>query len=217
MMQIVLLFAAFWVAVFQFRRHGPEPKESLRFVLGLGLGAVLAHLVWALLNLPQVIQPPWAFLDPTTGFTVLAVPLGLLVTAAGAPGRYLSMALASLPLTLATARVGCLFAGCCHGTPLPFDSLRVHPTSLYEIVGLLALHYVVRRAPARVRLPLVLGGLGGIRLLVEPFRAAPPLGEGLLPAWLLAAAWLGLGLGLALRASRAREGDSLVHLAASLR
>ena len=42
-------WAAFWVAVLAFRSD-----HALRFVLGLGLGAILARLGWALLHFAQV-------------------------------------------------------------------------------------------------------------------------------------------------------------------
>ncbi len=204
MLQAAMLIAAFWVAVFEFRRHAPDSDESLRFVLGLGLGAVFAHLAWALLNFAQLVNHPWALLDLTTGFTVLAVPLGLRATARGASRRYLSIALGSLPRALATARVGCLVAGCCQGTTLlshPSLGLSYHPTQALEIAGLMALHVAVRRSPARAVPALVLIGFGSIRLAVEPWRAPPPLGDGLLPAWTLAALWVCAGLGLALDSS----------------
>ncbi len=202
MLQAALLIAAFWVAVFEIRRHAPDSDESLRFVLGLGLGAVFAHLAWALLNFAQLVNHPRALLDLTTGFTVLAVPLGLFATARGASRRYLAIALGSLPRALATARAGCLVAGCCHGTLLPHPSLGLlyHPTQALEIAGLMALHVAVRRSPPRAVPALVLIGFGSIRLAVEPWRAPPPLGEGLLPAWTLAALWICAGLGLALDA-----------------
>ena len=65
----------------------------------------------------------------------------------------------------------------------------------------MALHGAVRRSPPRAVPALVLLGFGSIRLAVEPWRAPPPLGDGLLPAWTLAALWVCAGLGLALDSS----------------
>ena len=69
----------------------------------------------------------------------------------------------------------------------------LHPTALYEIAGLLALHGVVSRADARFSAPLVLGGIGALRLLIDPLRAAPPLGAPLVPPAAIAAGWLAVG------------------------
>jgi hypothetical protein len=174
--QLLPLFAAFWTAVLLFNRDD-FARGHVRFVLGLGLGAVFAHLGWALLHLPAVQQHPWSILDPTAGFSVLFVPLGLLVLAPW------PQAFATLPLALAVARLGCLVGGCCHGP-------AGEPTPLYEIGGLLVLHAVAARLPARWITPAILAGFGFIRLATEPLRATPPLGDPLIPASAIAAAWV---------------------------
>ncbi len=204
--QLLALCVAFWIAVLGFGRRAPTPAESARFVLGLALGAALAHLGWVLLYADRVWMHSWLWVDPARGFTVLWLPLGPLVTApwragAAARTRYLAAAFASLPLALAAARVGCLFAGCCHGIPtqLPWGVALAgelaprHPTPLYEIAGFLGLHFAARAAPDPRVAPLVLIGFGLLRLGVEPWRAQPPLGAPLVPAWLLAAAWVAVG------------------------
>lgn len=197
MTQSALHLAAFWVAVLHFRRHGPDSECSLRFVVGLAAGAGLAHLAWAMLYLHEVLAQPGALLDPSTGYTVLAVPLGLLVTAIRAPAFYLSRALSALPLALAAARLGCLVAGCCRGAPFPYPGWGVshHPTVPLEIVALVALHLWVRRAPPRFSTALVLGGFGAIRILIDPLRAAAPLGAPLFDTTAIAIGWTGIGVG----------------------
>jgi hypothetical protein len=80
-------------------------------------------------------------------------------------------------------------------TQRPFALGGVHPTALYEAAACAGLHFALRARP-RARAAVALAGLGGVRLAVEPLRAAPPLGEPLVdPAWLAAllvvcAAWL---------------------------
>jgi len=235
-LQLLAWSGAFWIAVGGFLRgatpsgagiagaagraggagRGPGfSSATYRCVLGLALGAVLAHLAWALLHAAAVATHPAALLNPAAGFTVLAVPLGLLATApwrASSERRtaYLAAAFVPLPFALAVARLGCLAAGCCHGTPteLPWGislaaaELRaahgglfaagpgLHPTPLYESAGLLALGLAVRRLPRDWVAPAVLAGFGALRLAVEPWRAPPPLGPPLVPPALLAAAWL---------------------------
>lgn len=182
-LQHAFLFAAFWTGVARYRGERP-----LRFVAGLGLGALLAHVGWRLLQADPARDPLAAGLDPAAGFSLLFVPLGLLVCERSAA------ALRALPLALAVARAGCLAAGCCagpHGEPVP----------ALEIAGWIALHVAARRAPDSAVAPLVLAGFGALRLLLEPLRAAPSLGPPVVPVEALAAAWLVLGLALALQAS----------------
>ena len=184
LLQLAALCGAFWTAVFLFDRDATTGHT--RFVFGLALGAVFAHLGWAMLNLTAVFEYPWAVVDPTVGFSVLFVPLGLLLLAPW------SEAFATLPLALAVARVGCLAAGCCHGE-------NGEPTPLYEIAGLVVLHGMVSRLPDRWVIPVVLGGFGLIRLAVEPMRSIPPLGEPVVPIEAIAAFWVALGIAIALR------------------
>ena len=101
-----ILFAAFWTAVLLYR--GTRP---LRFVAGLAAGASCAHLGWAALHWTEVSRHPEAILDPSLGYCVLFFPLGPLLFAPQAPSWR------TLPLVLAVARLGCVAAGCCGGTP----------------------------------------------------------------------------------------------------
>jgi hypothetical protein len=64
------------------------------------------------------------------------------------------------------------------------------------------LHGVVSRLPERRVAPAVLGGFGLVRLLVEPLRASPPLGEPIVPAAWIAAGWIAWGGALAIRSVR---------------
>jgi len=233
-LQVLAWSGAFWVAVLGFLRsagraggagegdmsraaganRGPGfSRDACRHVLGLGLGAVLAHLAWALLHVRDVAAHPEALANPAVGYTVLALPLGMLATVPWrAPARrrtaYLAAAFVPLPFALAVARLGCLAVGCCHGTatelpwgipltgsvaglaPVASAATRVHPTALYEIAGLLALGLAVRRAPRVWVAPAVLAGFGALRLAVEPWRATPPLGPPTVPPSLLAVGWL---------------------------
>jgi prolipoprotein diacylglyceryltransferase len=175
-------------------------------IVGLALGGALANLGWAALYADRIWAQPGALLAPG-GFSVLFVPSGPLAVAPWRASRaerdrFLAAAFASLPLALATARIGCLVAGCCGGIPtdLPWgmrlagDTVWRHPTALYDIAGLLALHAAARGLPAARVAPVVLVGFGVLRLAIEPLRAAPPLGPPLVsPSW-IASVWVALGL-----------------------
>ena len=159
--QIVAWFGAFWVAVLG---RGPTHADGPRLVLGLALGALLAVL------------GDQAFRPGDLGFSVLFVPLGLLVAAAfrsTAERRdaCLRDSLRGLPAALALARVGCLAAGCCQPVPA-------------QIAALVVLQWGQGRLPADYRAAFILGGLGAARLLVEPFRT--PVPGPIEPAWVAA-------------------------------
>jgi Prolipoprotein diacylglyceryl transferase len=216
-LQLLALFGAFWAAVLGFAAELPRSRWAWRAIAGLGLGGVFTHLGWALLNLPVLMAQPGALLNPSIGYTVLALPLGPLATA---PWRervtsrdaYLSAVFRNLPLALAVARMGCLAAGCCYGTPtrLPWgvrlggEPPAVHPTPVYEIALLVALWLGLRRLPRAWVAPVFLMAFGAIRLVLEPLRAAPPLGPPLVPAAVVAAFWTPAGLLLAPRSALAR-------------
>ena len=190
--------AAFWTALFLYTRRA-RPAQSLRFACALALGAALAHAGWLLLHLPETWPAlrvrPSLLLDPSLGFCMLFVPLGPLLLARSAA------AFASLPLALAVARLGCVAAGCCQGIPTaaPWGVSGLHPTAIYEIAGLLALGGAAARADARFAIPLVLGGIGALRLLIDPLRAAPALGAPVVAPAAMASGWLGVAAPLAWR------------------
>jgi Prolipoprotein diacylglyceryl transferase len=204
LLQPIAWCAAFWTALLSYTRRA-RPPRPLRFACALTLGAALAHAGCLVLHAPAVWPAlrvrPGLLLDASRGFCVLFLPLGLLALERS------PAAFASLPLALAVARLGCLAAGCCVGerTSLPWALAGRHPTALYEIAGLLVLHAWVRGAGSRVSEPLVLGGIGALRLLVDPMRAAPPLGAPLIAPAAIAAGWLALAAYTGARAARSRQ------------
>jgi hypothetical protein len=204
-LQWMAWFAAFWAAVIGFASWQERVRERRRFLIGLTIGAALAHFGWAALYLPLVAEQPRVLLEPTLGYCVLFLPAGLLIAApwrARPPLReeWLAAAFGALPLALGIARLGCRAAGCCHGvaTDVPWAIAArggppQHPTAWYEIAGLVALHLAIRRLPRAAVPGAVMIGFGAIRLAVEPWRAAPPLGAPLVPAAVLAAVWVAAG------------------------
>ena len=189
-LQWLALSGACWTGLLAFARRGERPG-GMRFALGLGLGAVLAHAGWAMLHWRAVVIRPGAIVDLATGTCVLFAPLGvLLLTRSPAAFR-------ALPLAFAVARAGCLAAGCCHGP-------GGEPTPLYEMGGLVLLHAALRRGPDRWALPVFCAGFGLVRLGVEPWRAPPPLGEPAIPPTWIAAAWVAAGVAIASLGGRCR-------------
>jgi hypothetical protein len=211
-LQALALSAGFWVAFALHRRTGSGRPSQRRFLAGLVLGALAAHLGWALLHADRIVASPDALLR-SGGWSVLFVPFGVLLAApwGGTPGlraRYFRSAASSLPLALATARLGCLAVGCCHGTAtsLPWgvrlaaDATARHPTAFLDIAGLVALHGLTGHFRPQRRVAVAIGGFGLLRLAIEPWRAAPPLGPPWLDARWIAALWVGVAAALLLRA-----------------
>jgi hypothetical protein len=201
--------AAFWVALLGFRGQSPR-----RFILGLAAGALLARFGWLFLHFPVLsgelpfLSPrpcgPGAeelawWLGPGAGLSILFVPLGPLALAPWRRGSHARLvygvaACRALAPAFAVARLGCVFAGCCSGVPLAGEGGFAPPTALCEALGWgLVSAALARAAPCRVP-GLFLAAFGALRLVTEPWRAPPPLGEPVLdPAW-LALAWLLAGI-----------------------
>jgi hypothetical protein len=199
------LGGAFWVAILAYLNRGGEAKSGSRFVTGLALAGASAHLGWAFLYLEEVIAHPRALLDPAAGHCVLFAPLGILATAPGnreARDRYLAAALGSLPPAFAVARLGCLAGGCCHGN-LAFFGVDAIP--LCEIAALLTLTVCTRHLPVRWVGPVTLAAFGALRLLTEPLRAPPPLGEPVVAPTQLAFGWIATATAMACSALRRRH------------
>lgn len=198
------LVLAFWAAVFDFqRRGGGAGNDALRLAIGLALGALLAHLGWALLHPALIAADPDLLLE-VRGFSSLFLPLG--VPALAVPGqgdrtRFLAPAVGCLALGLAVARLGCILAGCCLGAPThAFWAVSGrHPTRWLEWAGLLAICLTSYGLPRSLVAPITLAGYGALRLALAPLREADPAGPALFASSWLAAGWLLLGGGWALR------------------
>lgn len=160
------LCLAGWV-VLGLRRGTPR----VRTALALGGGALAAHLGWALLHIDQVAQSPHWLVVPWSGFCVLFVPLGVVAVDRNPE------TLRPLPLALAVARIGCVAAGCCSGVPLGEALPGVpHPVAAYDVCALIGLHHAAARCPTRWVSPLVVAGVAGLRVAIDPLRLPAPLG-----------------------------------------
>lgn len=209
LVHVGLLSSAFWVAFVPLLRGGRSSNDGSRAIVALLLGAGFAHAGWATLHLQVVRHAAWVILDPSRGFCVLFVPLGFLAAAPWRHGvgpalAFLGLAFTTLPLALATARLGCLVAGCCHGpaTSLPWgvraagSTAAVHPTPAYEMLGLVCLSALIARAPERMRAGVFCAGFGALRIVLEPWRTEVSLGAPLVTPALLAMLWVLTGAAL---------------------
>jgi len=204
-LQRALLSAALCVALVGYRG-----TDRARFACALLLGAGLAHFGWVALYADRLLAHGFSWIDPMRGFSVLFMPLGPCLVALARPGpkdrrRFIAAALRALPLALACARLGCVLAGCCGGAPSDASARDVgthragdwleqlidlrHPTALYDLLGLVVLHFAVARSQSEQVFGRFALGFGIIRLAVEPLRVAAPLGPPLVPVAWIAAAW----------------------------
>lgn len=100
---------------------------------------------------------------------------------------FLDVVATALPLGHAVSRLGCFLAGCCYGRPVSWGVVfhhplsdaptgtPLHPTQLYEAIGLLAIGAVLHLAYRRRRfdgqvLLLYLVSYAALRSVVEVFR-----------------------------------------------
>ena len=134
------------------------------------------------------------------------------------------------PLVQAFGRIGCFFAGCCHGTPTnawwavtytsPLvnpDCVPLHPTQLYNSTLLFALfliqlHLVRRAPPAGLIGAFGFGGLGFTRFITDFWRADHvPWLLGLSVSQLLSLILLGFAVGIGVTSARRtrRQSSSL--------
>lgn len=158
-----------------------ESQTPSRRALGLLAGAAAAHVGWLLLHLDRFEDPAAAVVAAWSGFSLLFVPVGVLgVTRNASLFR-------ALPTALATAKTGCLLAGCCPGVPLGPAADPLVPIAAWEILGLLALGEIVARSPERHVVGCTVVGAALLRMAAEPWRAPPPLGATVMPIALAAA------------------------------
>jgi phosphatidylglycerol:prolipoprotein diacylglycerol transferase len=199
----------------------------LVLVFGAAIGGRVLHVLTA--PGPYLAEPRRLLSLDDTGFvffgSMLFIAGGFLWLARryGAPLYQVWDAAATwMPLGHALGRMGCFFAGCCWGAPsdvawalrFPSDSVAygvgevprhgdhtvaLHPTQLYEAIGLVVLFGVmlaIRRRrgiePPWRQVSRYAIGYGLLRFVVESFRGDPSRGlllEGRAP---LVAGWLGL-------------------------
>jgi len=136
--------------------------------------------------------------------------------------RTLSAATPSLAFGHLLGRIGCFLVGDDYGTPsnlpwavafpegLPPTTVPVHPTQLYEAVGLGVLGWLVlrwrrSRVPDRIILGRYLVGAGLLRFVIEFIRVNQRVAFGLSTAHLVSLAALAVGTGMLVVSQPARR------------
>lgn len=199
----------------------------LVLIFGAAIGGRVLHVLTAPGSYLEEPSRLWA--PDATGFVFFGSMLAILGGFAWLARRYettfsqvCDAGATWMPLGHTMGRVGCLLAGCCWGAPtdvpwalrFPSDSVAymlgevphdgthtaaLHPTQLYEAIGLLVLFAVlllIRRArgieaPWRQASRYALG-YGLLRFVVEIFRGDPSRGLPFEARSATVAGWLGL-------------------------
>ncbi|GIW40002.1 MAG: hypothetical protein KatS3mg076_0579 [Candidatus Binatia bacterium] len=211
--------AATWAGYGELRRHGLDPSLVYDLVLYAYVGGLVGARLFLVFTEWDVVRTdPWNFLLSGSGWVwqggLLGGTLAVLfaVRRLGLPPVAVADAAGlALPLGQAVGRIGCQLAGDGdYGVPsdLPWAMSyprgvvptfeRVHPTPIYESLGLFFLFLWLRRRrgrePAGALFGWYLVGSGILRWLVEFVRRNPAVFLG----WTLAQ-WLSLlsvGVGL---------------------
>jgi len=163
--QLGLSENAFWAAVWTMLLGAVIGAKGLFIVLGW------EHYARGELHFLADFRIGFVFFGGLLGAALAGLAIARLRGLSFARGAdYFAVA---VPMGHAIGRVGCFFAGCCHGLP-------PHPVQLYEAAGLALIAWSCRIALARVEagaLPrgtafrLYLFLYGSLRLLLDPLRA----------------------------------------------
>ena len=187
---------ATWLLGRQAQRQGvggrptdPEVIYDLSFWLVLS-GIVGARIYYVFLYPEDFIADPWEFFKFYHGG--LAFQGGFITATLTAVWYLKKKKLPLLPmldllapyiaLAHAIGRIGCFLNGCCYGKEVPWGlyfpvhEARLHPTQLYDTVGLLIVFLILRKFQKSSRTPgavfawyLILAGIQ--RVINEFFRA----------------------------------------------
>jgi phosphatidylglycerol:prolipoprotein diacylglycerol transferase len=184
------------IALQDARRHGWSHDRMVDVIFYTSLVAILGARVVFFLQNPGVV--PWSqILSLRTGGMVfyggplVGLPVGIwLVRRYGLPlWEVLDTFGRTLPVAHGLARLGCFGAGCCYGSPtdLPWAvhythptggapvGVGVHPTQLYEAIGLFGIGLGLAWLEGRKRyagqvMLTYLGAYAVLRVIVEVFR-----------------------------------------------
>jgi len=158
-----------------YRRLGLEDKFLKLLVTGV-LAALVGGRVLSIISYPEAFESIWQMISPwEPGYSILGTIIAVALVVPYCLKRlgvpilpFLDLVALYAPLLQSISRIGCFFAGCCHGasTTAPWGvtytdpqssaplHVRLHPSQLYSSLVLfgifLLLFFVVQR---RVRRP----------------------------------------------------------------
>lgn len=209
-------------------------KTDYIFSVGAGvfvgaiLGARLFHLIVEPHRTRQLLDFYTLFFQPGTPGNILGIMLGgywggmAVRQALGAPsiGNFFAPGLAAASVVW---RLGCTFAGCCHGTPtdLPWaiviDGTAVHPTMIYELLLNLTLFFAIWKLQSHITkdnalLYLYFLVYTIVRFFLEYIRIYPRLYGGLTGIQVICiAVWIWLAIWWLWQARRPQEPAEVVE------
>lgn len=226
------ILAAGWLLGRELRRIGRDPELAWPLAIGGGVGGFAGAKLYYLAE--QGLAGTLSAHDfGGAGFTwfggLIGGALTVLVIAHRnqlSAGLIAGLAAAPLAVGYGIGRLGCLLAGDgTYGTPssLPWamsfpegtvpTTQMVHPTPLYEALAAFAVAALIWRLRSRLR-PLALFAIfavleGSARFLVEFIRLNDSVVGGLSQAHLWSLVLIAVGIAIAARAARSREGLTL--------
>jgi phosphatidylglycerol---prolipoprotein diacylglyceryl transferase len=226
-MVAVAALVGLWLFRRELERSQLQPDAADAGMVGVLGGLVGAKLLW---TIEHAGEAPWTDLFFARGGLSW---YGGLIGGVGAGLIYIVIRGWPLIPTLAAAtpslafghmlgRIGCLLVGDDYGRPtdlpwgiafpegLPPTTVPVHPTQIYEALGLAVLGWLLlrwrcRRLPDRIVLGRYLLAAGALRFMVEFLRVNERVAFGLSVAHFASIAIATIGVLLTWRASEARE------------
>ena len=191
----VMLAVAVMVCTFLLSRDaralGISSEKIFDFVFWVVLSGIAgARLFFILLNFNYFVNNPWEVVMIQKGGLAWQGSLILGTIAALVyirkqrlpPASFLDIVAPYAALGQAIGRVGCFLNGCCYGKPLvwgiffPVHQTKLHPTQLYDSLGLLLIFFVLKKYQRLNKIPgrvfilyLILASLQ--RFIIEFFRA----------------------------------------------
>ncbi len=190
MMAVAVMVCTFFLSR-DARLLGISSEKIFDFVFWIVLsGIVGARLFFILLNFDYFVNSPWEVIMVQKGG--LAWQGSLIAGTAAAliymkrqrlpPAAFVDIAAPYIALGQAIGRVGCFFNGCCYGKVLPWGiyfpvhQAHLHPTQLYDAMGLLLIFFVLKKYQRLNKISgrvfilyLILASLQ--RFIIEFFRA----------------------------------------------
>ena len=229
-MVAVAALVGLWLFRRELRLSGLPIDATDAGIIGVIGGLLGAKLLW---TVEHVSQAPFAELLFSRGglswygglMGGVGAGLAYIVLKGWPVVRTLSAATPALAFGHLLGRIGCFLVGDDYGTPsnlpwavafpegLPPTTVPVHPTQLYEAIGLGVLGWLLLRwrrsnVPDGIVLGRYLIGAGMLRFVIEFIRVNVPVAFGLSVAHLVSLAAIGLGVSMLVTSEPVRRAAS---------